>query len=204
MRKLRFNSDIRKLAGIIHALLSRSSSGWMTISSRSTAGIATLAFFVAACAGNAPPGSASPLGAYDVVISNGKIVDGTGNPWYYGDVGIKGDRIAAITPAGALASAGAAKRIDAKGMVIAPGFIDIQGQSAEQLTTGDGRLISKITQGVTTEILGEGETPAPVNDKILATFDASDTAGIRVARQFTGDRGFGAWLDAMQKHGISV
>jgi len=139
-----------------------------------------------------------------VVISGGKIVDGTGNPWYYGDVGIKGDRITAVTPAGALANAGAAKRIDAKGMVIAPGFIDIQGQSAEQLTTGDGRVISKITQGVTTEILGEGDTPAPVNDKILATFDASDTAGIRVAKQFMGDRGFGAWLDAMQRHGISV
>ena len=107
-----------------------------------------------------------------------------------------------MAPAGALANARAGKRIDAKGMVIAPGFIDIQGQSGEQLTTGDGRLISKITQGVTTEILGEGDTPAPVNDKILATFDATDTAGIRVAKQFMGDHGFGAWLDAMQKHGI--
>lgn len=176
----------------------------MTISSRSALGVATVSFAIAACAGSTHPGSPSPQGAFDVVISGGKIVDGTGNPWFYGDVGIKGDRITAVTPAGALASAGAAKRIDAKGMVIAPGFIDIQGQSAEQLTTGDGRVISKITQGVTTEILGEGDTPAPVNDKILATFDASDTAGIRVAKQFMGDRGFGAWLDAMQRHGISV
>jgi N-acyl-D-amino-acid deacylase len=119
-------------------------------------------------------------------------------------VGITGDRIAAVTPAGALATAHAGKRIDAKGMVIAPGFIDIQGQSGEQLTTGDGRLISKVTQGVTTEILGEGDTPAPVNDKILATIDARDTAATRVAKQFMGDHGFGAWLDAMQKHGISV
>lgn len=176
----------------------------MTISSRSALGVATVSFAIAACAGSTHPGSPSPQGAFDVVISGGKIVDGTGNPWFYGDVGIKGDRITAVTPAGALASAGAAKRIDAKGMVIAPGFIDIQGQSAEQLTTGDGRVISKITQGVTTEILGEGDTPAPVNDRILATFDASDTAGIRVAKQFMGDRGFGAWLDAMQRHGISV
>jgi N-acyl-D-amino-acid deacylase len=176
----------------------------MTTSFRSTAGTATLAIFIAACAGNAPPGSAAPQGSFDVVISGGKIVDGTGNPWYYGDVGIRGDRIAAVTPAGTLANAGAVKRIDAQGMVIAPGFIDIQGQSGEQLTTGDGRLVSKITQGVTTEILGEGDTPAPVNDKILATFDASDTAGVRVAKQFMGDHGFGAWLDAMQKHGISV
>ena len=176
----------------------------MKTSVRSTACIATISLILAACAGNPHPSSASPQGDYDVVIAGGKIVDGTGNPWYYGDVGITGDRITAVAPAGALASARAGRRIDAKGMVIAPGFIDIQGQSGEQLTTGDGRLISKITQGVTTEILGEGDTPAPVNDKILATFNASDTAGIRVAKQFMGDHGFGAWLDAMQKHGISV
>jgi N-acyl-D-amino-acid deacylase len=176
----------------------------MKTSVRLTACIATISLILAACAGNPHPSSASPQGDFDVVIAGGKIVDGTGNPWYYGDVGITGDRITAVAPAGALASARAGRRIDAKGMVIAPGFIDIQGQSGEQLTTGDGRLISKITQGVTTEILGEGDTPAPVNDKILTTFDASDTAGIRVAKQFMGDHGFGAWLDAMQKHGISV
>jgi N-acyl-D-amino-acid deacylase len=176
----------------------------MKMSVRSTARLATISLVISACAGNPRPASASPQGSYDVVIAGGKIVDGTGNPWYYGDVGITGDRITAVTPSGALANAHAGKRIDAKGMVIAPGFIDIQGQSNEQLTTGDGRVISKITQGVTTEILGEGDTPAPVNDKILATFDASDTAGIRVAKQFMGDHGFGAWLDAMQKHGISI
>ena len=122
------------------------------------------------------------------MISGGKIVDGTGNPWYYGDVGIKrrSHRAPSRRPARSR-TRDAGKRIDAKGMVIAPGFIDIQGQSAEQLTTGDGRVISKVTQGVTTEILGEGDTPAPVNDKILATFDASDTAGVRVAKQFMGD-----------------
>jgi N-acyl-D-amino-acid deacylase len=176
----------------------------MKTSVRSIIAVAIMSLIMAACAGNPHPASTSPQGSYDVVISGGKIVDGTGNPWYYGDVGISGDRIAAVTPSGALATAHAGKRIDAKGMVIAPGFIDIQGQSGEQLTTGDGRLISKITQGVTTEILGEGDTPAPVNDRILATFDASDTAGIRVAKQFMGEHGFGAWLDAMQKHGISV
>jgi N-acyl-D-amino-acid deacylase len=176
----------------------------MKTSVRSIIAVSTISLFIGACAGNPRPTSASPQGSYDVVISGGKIVDGTGNPWYYGDVGITGDRIAAVTPSGALANAHAGNRIDAKGMVIAPGFIDIQGQSGEQLTTGDGRLISKITQGVTTEILGEGDTPAPVNDRILATIDTRDTAVIRVAKQFMGDHGFGAWLDAMQKHGISV
>lgn len=176
----------------------------MTLSLRSFACIFAIALALAACAGTAHPGSTSLDGSYDVVISGGKIVDGTGNPWYYGDVGLRGDRIVAITPVGGLASTRAGKRIDAKGMVVAPGFIDIQGQSNEELLIGDGRVISKVTQGVTTEILGEGSTPAPVNDKMLATIEATDTAEIRIARQFMGNRGFGAWLDAMQRHGISV
>ena len=164
----------------------------MTLSPRSLLGLTTALLALSACAGHTHTGVTASDGTYDVVISGGKIVDGTGNPWYYGDVGLKGDRIAAITPSGALANAQTGKRIDAKGMVIAPGFIDIQGQSAEQLTTGDGRVISKVTQGVTTEILGEGSTPAPVNDKVLATFEATDTADIRVAKLFMGAHGFGA------------
>jgi len=176
----------------------------MTISLRSSATVATAFLALAGCTGNAHPGAMSPDGSYDVVISGGKIVDGSGNPWFYGDVGLRGDRIAIIAPVGTLAQAHAGRRIDAKGMVVAPGFIDIQGQSDEQLLTGDGRVISKVTQGVTTEILGEGDTPAPVNSRMLATYDASDSNDIRIAKQFMGDRGFGAWLDAMQKHGNSI
>ncbi len=172
---------------------------------RALASIALAAFFLYACAGGSRPGAAaSPAGGYDVVISGGKIVDGTGNPWYYGDVALRGDRIVRVAPAGMLSGASARRRIDARGLVVAPGFIDIQGQSDEQLLTGDGRVISKVTQGVTTEILGEGDTPAPVNDKILATFQPTDTAAIRVARRFTGAHGFGAWLDAMERHGNSI
>src|SRR3954468_828113 len=98
---------------------------------------------------------------YDVLIRNGKVVDGSGNPWVYADVGIIGDRIAFI---GHADSEVTAKRvIDAKGLVVAPGFIDMLGQSETPVLI-DKTVFSKITQGVTTEITGEGESIAPQND----------------------------------------
>ncbi len=100
---------------------------------------------------------------YDVVIAGGRIVDGTGAPWFRGDVGIAGDRIVAV---GDLAGAPAGTRIDASGLVVAPGFIDLLGQSEFNVLV-DSRAASKITQGVTTEITGEGESIAPVNDRII-------------------------------------
>jgi N-acyl-D-amino-acid deacylase len=98
---------------------------------------------------------------YDFVISNARIVDGTGAPWFIGDIGIVNDRIAAI---GDLHAASAKKKIDASGLTAAPGFIDVQGQSEFNLLI-DNRAASKITQGVTTEITGEGESIAPLNDR---------------------------------------
>jgi dihydroorotase/N-acyl-D-amino-acid deacylase len=134
---------------------------------------------------------------FDVIIENGRVVDGTGAAWYYGDVGIRGDRIAAVTPHGLLRNATATTRIDARNMVVAPGFIDIQDQSGAQLLLGDGRQLGKITQGVTTGILGEGSTPAPLNPANLAP-DASD-----LLRRFSQPHGFDAWLSAMEAHRIS-
>jgi N-acyl-D-amino-acid deacylase len=104
--------------------------------------------------------------AYDFIISSARIVDGTGAAWFYGDVGLKGDRIAAM---GDLQKASAAQRIDAHGMVVSPGFIDVQGQSEFNILV-DGRAASKITQGVTTEITGEGTSIAPLNDRLLEDF----------------------------------
>jgi N-acyl-D-amino-acid deacylase len=161
--------------------------------------VLALVAFAAACA--APP-PATDTG-YDLVIAGGHVVDGTGNPWFAGDVGIRGDRIVTIAPAGTLAHASAKRRIDATGLVVAPGFIDIQGQSDSAFLLGDGRNVSKVTQGITTEILGEGSTPAPANARTLAIDSSSDTTSARVDTAWRGTHGFGKWLDAMGQHGIS-
>src|SRR5690242_16779701 len=108
----------------------------------------------------APASSASA--AFDVLITNGRVVDGTGAPWFYGDVGIIGDRIAAI---GRLDGREAKTRVDASNLVVAPGFIDMLGQSEFPVLV-DQRAASKITQGITTEITGEGGSIAPMNDAL--------------------------------------
>ncbi|MBA3912520.1 MAG: D-aminoacylase [Acidobacteriales bacterium] len=100
---------------------------------------------------------------FDLVITNGHIMDGTGSPWYSGDVGIRDGRIAAI---GTLTDQPRTRTIDAKGMVVAPGFIDMLGQS-ELTILVDPRLPSKIYQGITTEVTGEGGSAAPLNDAII-------------------------------------
>src|ERR1700740_2079226 len=100
---------------------------------------------------------------YDLVIRNGHIIDGTGSPWYSGDIGIRDGRIAAI---GNLSGASAKRTIDVHQRVIAPGFIDMLGQS-ELTILVDPRLPSKIYQGITTEITGEGRSAAPLNDSII-------------------------------------
>src|SRR5688572_18624002 len=159
----------------------------------------------AALAGGCSIGQTPPSG-YDVVIANGRIVDGTGNPWFYGDVGVSGDRIVRVAPRGALARSSTKRYIDAAGQVVAPGFIDIQSHSWDPLLWRDGRVVGKVTQGVTTEILGEATTPGPLNDDVLRMLDIHDTLPgvIALHRTFAGPRGFGAWLDAMARHRNSV
>src|SRR5437879_2890492 len=101
---------------------------------------------------------------YDVIIRNGRIIDGSGNPWVSGDVAIRGDRIVAI---GKLPQAEAGQVIDASGMVVSPGFIDMLGQSEYSLLV-DNRSLTKLSQGITTEITGEGASVAPQNAATLA------------------------------------
>jgi N-acyl-D-amino-acid deacylase len=100
---------------------------------------------------------------FDLVITNGRIIDGTGSPWYSGDIGVRDGKIAAI---GNLADAPRARTVDAGGKVVAPGFIDMLGQSDLTILV-DPRLPSKIYQGITTEITGEGGSAAPLNDAIM-------------------------------------
>ena len=107
--------------------------------------------------------SAAPQ-SFDILIRNGKILDGTGNPWYSGDLGIRGDRIVAI---GKLTNATAKRTIDATGKIVSPGFIDTLGQSELALLI-DNRALSKLSQGITTEITGEGGSIAPQNEKTLS------------------------------------
>lgn len=121
----------------------------------------------------APADSDAP---YDMVFTGGRVVDGTGAPWFIADVAVRGGRIAAI---GRLAEHPAARRIDAAGLVVAPGFIDLLGQSEYNVLV-DPRAASKITQGITTEITGEGESIAPIDDRMVAeNEDAYRRYGVR-------------------------
>lgn len=122
---------------------------------------------IAAAAYDAPlnPADASVADApYDVLIRNGRIIDGSGNPWVSGNIAIRGDRIVAI---GKLEHAAAKRVIDASGLVVSPGFIDMLGQSELALLI-DNRSMSKLSQGITTEITGEGASAAPQNALTLA------------------------------------
>jgi N-acyl-D-amino-acid deacylase len=100
---------------------------------------------------------------FDLVIRNGHIVDGTGSPWYAADIAIRDGRIARI---GRLGDVSAKQSIDARGRVVAPGFIDMLGQSDLTILV-DPRLPSKIYQGITTEVTGEGSSVAPLSDPLV-------------------------------------
>lgn len=129
---------------------------------------------------------------YDLLIRNGKIVDGSGNPWFHGDVAIKGDRIAEVGRV-----AGEARRVvDATGLVVAPGFIDMHSHS-DWVLFEDGNAQSKIRQGVTTEVLGESTSPGPFKGKLPPRKVSlkGETIEIRTLRDY---------FDAVERAGVSV
>lgn len=131
--------------------------------------------------------------AYDLIVHNGMIVDGSGNPWFKGDVAIRGDRIVVV---GRVPPAPAKREIDAQGLVIAPGFIDMHSHS-DYVLFEDGNAQSKIRQGVTTEVLGEGNSAGPYKGKLPPR---SAAAQDKKPRWTT----LGGYLDAVERAKISV
>ena len=140
---------------------------------------------------------AAPASApFDLIIEHGHVIDGTGAPWYAADVGIRAGRIAAI---GRLDQAAAKRRIDAAGRVVAPGFIDMLGQSELTLLV-DPKVPSKVFQGITTEITGEGESAAPVNEAIARdSAKAYEHYGIK--RDWTD---FAGYFARLERQGIGI
>jgi dihydroorotase/N-acyl-D-amino-acid deacylase len=140
-----------------------------------------------------PAQSPSPL---DLVITNGHIIDGTGSPWYSADIGIRDGKVAAI---GNLVAAPRKRTIDAAGKVVAPGFIDMLGQSELSILV-EPRLPSKIYQGITTEITGEGSSIAPLNDTIIQ----SDRGGYEHYHITPDWRTFREYFSRLEKQGMGI
>jgi N-acyl-D-amino-acid deacylase len=138
----------------------------------------------------------SSTAAFDLVITNGHIIDGTGSPWCSGDVGIRDGKIAAI---GNLSASPRNRTIDAAGEVVAPGFIDLLGQSELSILV-EPRLPSKIYQGITTEITGEGGSIAPLNDAIIQT----DHAGYEHYHITPDWRSFRQYFARLEKQGMGI
>jgi len=133
---------------------------------------------------------------YDLVIRHGHIIDGTGSPWYGADIGVKNGHIVKI---GKVDSASAAKTIDAHGLTVAPGFIDMLGQS-EMTILVDPHLPSKIFQGITTEVTGEGNSIAPTNDRLVAE-DKADFEHYGINQDW---RSFEDYFKRLEKQGMGI
>ncbi|MEZ4711082.1 MAG: amidohydrolase family protein [Caldilineaceae bacterium] len=142
---------------------------------------------------------------FDTLIHSARVVDGTGNPWFYADVALAGEQIAAMAPPNSIAHENVANVIDGGGMVLCPGFIDILSHSIIPLMA-DGRCLSKIKQGVTTEIMGEGWTPAPQGGKIELDFMRRAAKAYNIedwVPQVQNWSRFRHWLEAMTARGVS-
>jgi N-acyl-D-amino-acid deacylase len=138
----------------------------------------------------------TPVAQYDLLIKNGRIVDGSGRPGFNADLAVKDDRIVQI---GNLKSAKAKRVIDAAGLVVAPGFVDMLGQS-ETYVLIDNRAMSKVMMGVTTEVTGEGESIAPINDRLI-----KEQQDFNRRYNLTVDwRTLGDYFRRIEKQGIGV
>jgi N-acyl-D-amino-acid deacylase len=140
----------------------------------------------------------------DVLIRNARVVDGTGNPWFHGDVALAGERVLDVLPAGSISAGLAREVVDGSGMAVCPGFVDMLSHSIRPLMR-DRRCLSKVTQGVTTEIMGEAWTPAPFGGRIEEPLrsDAIVDAVPEWRERARGWRRFGDWLEAMATTGVT-
>src|SRR4029077_12859850 len=168
--------------------LARSEESSMPVISRRLL-LLSILFVVALCSAQQPQ-------SFEVCIPNGHIIDGTGSPWYSGDVGIRDGKVAAI---GNLTGASAKRTIDAHGDVVAPGFIDMLGQSESTILV-DPRLPSKIYQGITTEITGGGGSIAPQNDAIVAA-DKTSYEHLKITPDW---RTFRQYFVRLEKQGMGI
>jgi dihydroorotase/N-acyl-D-amino-acid deacylase len=133
---------------------------------------------------------------FDLLITGGRVVDGSGAPWFSADVGVRDGKIAQV---GVLAGRPAKRTIDAKGLIVAPGFIDLLGQS-EYNALVDKRVASKITQGITTEVTGEGASIAPLNDRMLA-----ESKDVYARYGYTPEfRTLGGYFDVLERRGTAI
>src|SRR6185436_4408750 len=151
-----------------------------------------ISFLVLAALFQHPSVPAARAADYDLIIRNGKIVDGTGNPWFHGDIAIQGDRIAAV---GRIRE-NARRVIDASGLVVAPGFIDMHSHS-DWVLLEDGGAQSKIRQGVTTEVLGESGSVGPSKGKLVAR-------PVSVLNQPAQVRTIAEYFGAVERSGVAV
>ena len=137
------------------------------------------------------------MAQFDIVIHGGRLIDGTGNPWFYGDLAIKDGKIAHI---GKIPAQAAVRTISAKGYVVTPGFIDMHTHS-DQPVIADGNAESKVRQGVTLDIIGESQTVAPLEGAILEEYRLEHRKRNGIETDWTS---FTGYFDSLRRAGVSI
>lgn len=137
------------------------------------------------------------MAPYDIVIHGGRLIDGTGNPWFYGDIAVKDGRIATI---GKITPSSGSRAISAKGRVVTPGYIDMHTHSDQSLIT-DGNAESKVRQGVTLDIIGESQTVAPLEGPVLEEYRAEHRRRNGIETDWST---FSGYFERVMKGGIAI
>ena len=167
------------------------------------ASVLLMVLSLSACSGGSDGETSGAGEPFDILILDARIVDGAGNPWYRGDVGVRGDRVVEV---GQLNGREALRTIDADDRVVSPGFIDMMGQSSQVLVTDPRSAESKLRQGITTYLSGEGGSPAPQNEATLSNPPAvnGDTLRWRTyADYFTILEGIGIPINVVHDVGLT-